>query len=120
MATFGIRIGVLTLALAAALAAPPVSRAIAAGESDIEAKIAAAKTPADHDAIAAYYEQQAADARTKIDEHKKMAADYKKMPHNSKVHFDQHCAALSRDYASAAKEYDALAKAHHQMAKQAK
>lgn len=120
MGRFGIRVGVLTLAMAAALAAGPASRAIAADTADIEAKITAAKTPADHEAIAAYYDQQAAEVRTKIDEHKKMAVDYKKLPHNSKVHFDQHCDALSRDYAAAAKEYDALAKAHRQMAKQAK
>lgn len=115
----GITAWALTLAVAAALAAAPAQRAVAADDADIAAKIAAAKTPADHDAIAAYYEAQAADLRAKIEMHKKMGADYKKLPHNNKVHFDKHCDALIRDYTAAAKEYDALAKAHHEMAKQA-
>lgn len=116
----GIRAWVPALAFAAALTAVPAYRAAAADDADIEAKIAAAKTPADHEAIAAYYEGQAADLRAKVATHNKMGADYKKLPHNNKVHFDQHCTSLARDYTAAAKEYDALAKAHHAMAKQAK
>ena len=38
----------------------------------------------------------------------------------TKTHFHQHCEALVRDYESAAKEYNDLAKMHAEMAKAAK
>lgn len=64
-------------ALIVVLALPVPGRA--AGEPvDIEKMILEAKTPADHEAIAAYYDQQAADARAKAAEHRKMGESYRK------------------------------------------
>jgi hypothetical protein len=83
----GIRAWALALVVTAAVAAP-AHRAFAVDDSDLEAKIAAAKTPAEHDAIAAYYEGKAADAKAKAAEHKKLSAEYKTTIGTlSKTHF---------------------------------
>jgi hypothetical protein len=97
----------------------PAYRAVGAGEVDIDKMIATAKTTADHQAIADYYTQQAAEARAKVASHKKMAEQYSMSGignQATKTHFHQHCEALVRSYEAEAKEYDALAKAHHDMA----
>ena len=111
----------LGVAVVVALALPAL-RAGAAEEVDIEKRIVEAKTPADHEAIAAYYDQQAAAAREKAAEHRKMGESYKKaggaLAH--KTHFHEHCESLVRIYESAAKDYAAMAAAHRQMAKNAK
>ena len=108
------------VALLVALALPVPGRA--AGEPvDIDKMITDAKTPADHEAIAVYYDQQAADARAKAAEHRKMGDSYRKaggaLQH--KTHFHEHCEALVREYDAAARDYAAMAAAHRQMAKAA-
>ena len=113
---------VVAAAIAAALAVPSM-QAAAAECSGMDAKISAAKTAADHEAIAACYDDLAKDAQTKADEHKKMAKAYSMSGignQATKTHFHQHCEALIRSYEAEAKEYDALAKVHHQMAKNTK
>ena len=82
----------------------------------------AAKTPADHQNLAKHYEAMAAEARAKAEMHRKMAEDYRKMGGAivSKVHFDEHCDALVKSFLAEAGEYDALAKAHLEMAKETK
>ena len=84
--------------------------------------ISSAKTSADHEKLAAHYEQEAKAARAKADEHKKMADAYRKAggPLIEKLHFDQHCDALVRSYTATADEFEALAKAEHDAAKQMK
>jgi len=84
---------------------------------------AGAKSPADHEALAAYYDKQAADARAKAELHRKMGEEYKKAPGPfgmTKTHFHEHCEALARNYTASAKEYAAMASAHREMAKSAK
>jgi hypothetical protein len=101
----------------------PTYRAVAAQDVDIDKMIETAKTAADHQAIADYYKQQAAAARAKVTEHQKMAKAYSMSSigmQATKTHFHQHCEALVRIYESEAKEDDALAKAHEDMAKAAK
>ncbi|HLK10045.1 MAG TPA: hypothetical protein VKW76_01550 [Candidatus Binatia bacterium] len=112
------RLWLVALSLAL-LAGPPTARA---ADVDIDKMIEEAKTPADHEAIAAYYDQQADAARAKAAEHQKMGEDYKKMGGAlaHKTHFHEHCEALVRSYRSEAKEYAALAAAHREMAKAAK
>ena len=116
----------LTLSVAALttiiVLAVPTSRAVAAEEMSIEKMIATAKTASDHEAIANYYKQQAAEARSKADMHKKMAEQYSMSGignQATKTHFHQHCEALVRSYQTEANEYDALAKAHQDMAAKA-
>ena len=101
------------------LLAVPTLRAVAAEEMSIDKMIATAKTASDHEAIANYYKQQAAEARSKADMHKKMAEQYSMSGignQATKTHFHQHCEALIRSYQTEANEYDALAKAHQDMA----
>ena len=99
--------------------AVPTFRVLAAEEMSIEKMIATAKTASDHEAIANYYKQQATDARSKVAMHQKMAEQYSMSGignQATKTHFHQHCEALIRSYQTEANEYDALAKAHQDMA----
>jgi len=104
------------------LLAVPTLRAVAAEEMSIDKMIATAKTASDHEAIANYYKQQAAEARSKADMHKKMAEQYSMSGignQATKTHFHQHCETLVRSYQTQANEFDALAKAHQDMAAKA-
>jgi len=89
------------------------------GMSDM---IGGAKTSADHEKLAAHYEQEAKAARAKAEEHKMMADAYRKAggPLIEKLHFDQHCDTLSKSFATMAEEFEALAKAEHEAAKDMK
>ena len=100
----------------------PAIRAFAKQHGAMSDMITAAKTPADHEKLAAHYEQEARAARAKADEHKKMADAYRKAggPLIEKLHFDQHCDALVKSYTATADEFEALAKAEHEAAKQTK
>ena len=114
-------LGVLLSVLLVCFSLPAV-RAFAKQHGAMSDMITAAKTPADHEKLAAHYEQEARAARAKADEHKKMADAYRKAggPLIEKLHFDQHCDALVRSYTATADEFEALAKAEHEAAKQTK
>lgn len=95
----------------------------AAEQQDIAAMIANAKTSADHEAIASYYDQQASEAKKQAEMHRQMAKSYtvgSSIGKGSLTPAPQHCAALAKDYDSAAQEYATLAAAHRSMAKAAK
>jgi hypothetical protein len=88
-----------------------------------EAQIAAAKTPADHEAIAKLYEADAVTAEAKAKEHDTMARKYRsiggpKSTANSSP-MVRHCQRLVKSYTDAAADYRALAAEHHSMAKDA-
>jgi hypothetical protein len=114
-------IGVFAAAfLAAGLVSSPVG--VRAGEKvDIEKKIAEAKTPADHEAIAAYFDKEAKHARAAAKYHSEMGESYKKMGGAliEKQHADKHCDAITAGYEAIAKENEDLAAAHRAMAKAA-
>ena len=96
---------------------------LSAGEdADIDKMIANAKTAADHEAIAAAYEKQAADAKAQAAMHAEMGKEYAKVGGAliGKQHVDAHCDSLTKLYEKIAKEDEALAKAHKAMAKDAK
>ena len=117
-----LQVWVVVLALTAGLLMPAY-RAGGAQDVDIDKMIASAKTASDHQAIADYYKQQAKEAQEQADRHKKMAQEYGMASigrQATKTHFHQHCEALVRNYESAAKEYNDLAKMHEEMAKAAK
>lgn len=86
----------------------------------IEQRILNAKTPADHEALAAYYDKEAKDALAKQATHLKMAEYYKKNPALNKSGFSTHCDIIASDYKKAAKQYEDLAELHREMAKTAK
>jgi hypothetical protein len=112
---------VLGTLLAAALALPAM-RAAAADCGDIDAKISAAQTAADHNAIATCYDDMAKDAQAKEAEHKSMGAAYRKIGGAvvGKLNLPQHCDYFTKTFATDAKMYEQMAAAHRQMAKNAK
>lgn len=92
----------------------------AAEETNIEQMIEQAKTPADHEALAAYYEKEAQAAKQKYELHKKMEAAYSKFPSlKQKSNILFHCDTLAKDYETMAKQYEMLAQIHKEMAKAA-
>ena len=108
-------------AAAAAVLALCLASPLPAAADVTEAQIAAARTPADHEAIAKVYDADAASAEAKAGEHKAMAKTYRsaggQKPYtNSMV---RHCERLVKDYTEAAADYRALAAEHRGMAKDA-
>ena len=97
----------------------PTIRAAAKETMDMMEMVMQAKTPPDHEKLAAMYDEDAADARSKAEMHKKMAEDIRKMGGAlfAKLHYDQHCDALVASFTKTAQEYDALAKAERAMTK---
>jgi hypothetical protein len=93
--------------------------AMAAEPVATPAQIAAATTPADHEAIAAAYDKEATALDAKAREHEQMAKAYssaaaKKGMDSAAMH--AHCAKLAERYSEAAAENRELAKQHRAMA----
>jgi hypothetical protein len=87
----------------------------------VEQMIAEAKAPADHEAIAAYYEKEAQEMHQKHTQHKQMGDAYAKIQVlRSKTGAISHCNDIAKYDDKIAKEYEALAKLHHDLAKTAK
>jgi hypothetical protein len=102
-----------------------VSHARAAEDVDIVQKVKSAKTAADHEAIAKYYEDQAAAAKKKAADHKTMGESYRGMgtatgKSSGFSAMPQHCDSLTKSFTQEAAEYEAMAKAHRDLAKAAK
>jgi hypothetical protein len=108
----------LTVALAALsmLSAVPSF----AADVDLSAQIAAAKTPAEHEAIADAYATEGAAAEPTAAAHDKMAASYKSLGKSGQFHGDTHCASIAKRERETAKELNDLAAAHRAQAKAAK
>lgn len=84
-------------------------------------KIQSAKTRADHEEIAAVYEQQAKADRAAVEEHRGMEKLYRGFGQSeagraSPGQMASHCKNIADGYERAAKEHDALAKLHRQAA----
>jgi len=87
----------------------------------MEQMIEAAKTPADHEALAAFYEQEAQQARQKQAQHQQMGEEYAKiLVLKTKTGAVAHCLAIAKKYEEIAKENEALAQMHKEMATAAK
>lgn len=106
-------IGVVLAGCASGLSGP---------SSEMVQRIESARTRGDHEALAATYVQDAATARAKAVEHRKMAKSYQGMTTSGKggAAMPAHCNSLVNLYESAATEYDGLAEGHRQMAVAAK
>jgi hypothetical protein len=83
-------------------------------DDNLTQSIANAKTPADHEAIAAYYDQEAADAEKKAALHRQSASNYKP------VGMANMCNSIAQYWDKVAADAKDLAKAHRAMAKEAK
>lgn len=112
----------LTLAsglAAVMLASAPV--AYAASDNPVSvAQIEAAKTPAQHEAIAKIFEDEAASLTKKAEMHARMATRINPRAGNAfRVAQAEHCAALETAYKAAAKQNLDLAAIRHEMSKEA-
>lgn len=85
-------------------------------------RIEAARTPADYEALATYYDQQATAARGIAAEHRKMAKSYQGMVASGRggASMPAHCNAIAGKNDGLAADYAAMAAAYRQLAKQAK
>jgi hypothetical protein len=113
----------------ATVSAVGVVAAQALDASDLPQAIENAKTAADHEAIAAYFDEQAKEARAAAARHEKMGATYKKHPptspksgsgHAFHAQMGEHCDDLVSQYEEAARDYEAMAAAHRAEAKAAR
>lgn len=105
---------VLSILLTACASAPTSSPPA----PDLQQRIETATTRADHEALALSFDREAATARDKAAEHRKMAKAY--VGARSGASMQAHCNAIVRDYESVAKEFEGLAADHRQIATQAK
>ncbi len=84
-------------------------------------RIESARTRGDHEALATYYNQEAAKARAIADNHRKMAKSYQGNLSGGRggASMPAHCNAIVRSHESIAAEYEGMAAAHRQLAAQA-
>jgi hypothetical protein len=118
--TYG-RLAILGAAFAFALGLGMPAMPAMAAEADIIEQLKAAKP--DHEAIASYYEKEAADAKEKAALHRNMAKTYSTGTSIGKgqgAPLSQHCTTLAKEFDAAAAQYTDMAKAHRDMAKAAK
>ena len=100
--------------------AQPITQA-AAADVDIMEQLKSPKP--DHEAIASYYEKEAADAKSQAALHRNMAQTYSTGTSIGKGlggPLSKHCTDLAKEYDAAATQYTDMAKAHREMAKAAK
>lgn len=92
--------------------------ALAQGSDSILNKIETATTRADHEAIAAYYEQEAKTAQASSDDHRQRAEKYKKGTGYGATGdmLVGHCVFIADKYKQAAGESLTMAKMHRDLA----
>ncbi len=85
-------------------------------------RIELARTPADHESLAEYYEAEATAARTRAAEHRKMAKTYQGMPTGGKGNNNMpaYHDSLATQADSSAADFAKLAEVHRRMAADAK
>jgi hypothetical protein len=109
------------LALVAALHLPPERAGVAqAAKFDVKKAVTGARTPADHEAIASYYDRESAIAQERAEEHRKWAQAYRTIAvAGRQFYMEGHCQRLAQYYESVAADNATRAKAHRQMAREA-
>ncbi len=116
-----LRMGIL-LALAVAVPlAQPAARHEKLTKKELKALIASAKTPADHERLAAYYSAEAQDLEAKHQEHEEDLAEYYKntLRYPSKYPtMGDHCRSLASYYKMAAEQASELADMHKKLAQE--
>lgn len=119
------RLGMVFLAAGLVLfaATVPVLRAGAqqavVTDDNLDEMITKAKTPADHEAIATYFAQEATDAKKKADLHRRTAETYRKLKIHKPQYMAEMCDGIAAMWDKTAADADKLAKAHREMAKTA-
>jgi hypothetical protein len=88
-------------------------RADSITDDNVVEAVSAAKTPADHQALAAYFTAKAEAAGAQGERHTRMAAAFSGKGHEN---MQMHCKALARTSKEQAKDYTALAKEQDKLA----
>ena len=119
-----VRVTLVMLALVVALHLPTQRGGAAAVEQfDIKQAVTGATTPADHEAIASYYDREAAAAKDQAAEHRRLAETYRRLAVTPRGQGFQpmgnHCQRLAQSYEGIASDNATLAEAHRQMAREA-
>ena len=86
-------------------------------------EIRKARTPADHNSLAKHYEDTAKEMQSKVDEHKKMLAEYeahRETYGRRGLDMESMCKALLHVYSEAVNENMNLAESHRKMAAEIK
>ena len=86
-------------------------------DDNLDQMIASAKTPAEHEAIAAFYEQQATDAKKKAKLHRNTADTYRKLNISKPVGMAEMCDGIAAMWDKIAADSSRAAEAHREMAK---
>lgn len=105
----------ITIAFMACTTTPPHTP----HTKEVKVLLQSPKTAADHEAIAAHYEEDAKLLEEKAEEHKKILSDYQAKRYlygRGYVGFDVHCKRLIDLYSRAAEESLEMAKMHKQIA----
>jgi outer membrane murein-binding lipoprotein Lpp len=98
-----------------------VSTPTSAPSAATHQRIEAAQTRADHEALAASYAKDAADARAAAANHRRMAKSYQSyQPGRGGGNMTAHCNSVAGSYERIATEYDGMAITHRQLASQVK
>jgi len=90
------------------------------GKGELSKLIASAKSPAEHQRLAAYYKGEAKRYQAQVDEHQTMIAAYKANPSSKhQASLLTHCENEVTDLKNLSKESDELAQMHQEMASEA-
>jgi hypothetical protein len=85
---------------------------------DMTQALQSATTKSDHEALAKHYEEAAAEMQAKVDEHKKLLAQYEAKSYQfgrQAADFKAHCEGLITAYEKAVEANLSMAKMHRQM-----
>lgn len=85
---------------------------------DMSQAVQNAESKADHEALAKHYEEAAAEMQVKVDEHKKLLAQYEAKSYlygRQAGDFKAHCEGLINAYEKAVEANLSMAKMHRQM-----
>jgi len=85
-------------------------------QPDIVSMVMDAKTPADHEAIAAYYEEEAAANEVQASSHRQLAETYRQFHNTYKNNMAPHCEIAADYYSKLAAQDSALAQQHRKLA----
>jgi len=118
-ATKGAFICTAVFLLLTTLEGPRAVAADAVTNATIAERISAAKTAADHEAIAAYYREEAAAMGADVKRHEAMLAKYRELSSETTRIMSGHCKTLISSYRQAQQAFDDLAAEHTKLAKAA-
>lgn len=117
--SYGLRLPFLAVLLGLGLA-NLLFQSCATMGPDILKMVPDAKTPADHEAIAEYYEKQAAENEAQATFHRRLGETYQRFHSSYKVNMVPHCEEAADNYAKIAAQDSALAEKHRKLAHQVK